>query len=172
MSLKCNGNKWGQSRGSPCSRFIVLCCLMFTVLKTTVSHLLSFCVKFFSGEKVNSVPITSSWPESEIFKAESLVNSMEKLKYSHYQRLCYSLLFWDLGLLKNSNGRLISKHLYSKCRIYWVRKTFCKQHLVIVFYVEKYNYSLWYFSHPSWPWSSETAFLIVCSINDVKKDRM
>lgn len=47
MALKCHGNKWGQSRGTPCSRFIVLCCLMFGVLKTAVSHLLSFCFKFF-----------------------------------------------------------------------------------------------------------------------------
>ena len=49
----------GDSWGLPRSIFMVLCCLMCTVLMTIISYLLSsfFCF-FFSGKGVNLAPVT------------------------------------------------------------------------------------------------------------------
>lgn len=85
-------------------------------------------LRFFSDEKVNPVPVNPSWLEAEVFKSEFLVNSMGKVKVFSTKDFIIASLYWDLSFLKNSKSWLISRYLYSKCSIYWVRRKYFINH--------------------------------------------
>lgn len=86
--------------GFTSSSFIVLHCLMFSVLKTVISYLLSAFLVFFSGERVNPVlntpvldtPVIDLSQKQKYSEHSFFANSMGKLKCPQNHRHYYGLV--------------------------------------------------------------------------------